>query len=124
MTIIILPTLIFFFFAKHAENLIKIMFQYSIGGKEMIFKRDPPIPLAMHMTEYEKKEWFKNYLLWINWTLLVVEDEPKDVIYEYDNKKCRITYHSIGYRNMQFCAVPFFERCKMHSSRKKLFEEK
>ena len=85
----------------------------------MIFKRDPPIPLAMHMTEYEKKEWFKNYLLWINWTLLVVEDEPKDVIYEYDNKKCRITYHSIGYRNMQFCAVPFFERCKMHSSRKK-----
>ena len=55
MTIIILPTLSFFF-AKHAENLIKIMFQYSIGGKEMIFKRDPPIPLAMHMTEYEKKK--------------------------------------------------------------------
>ena len=31
------------------------MFQYSIGGKEMIFKHAPPIPLAMHMTEYEKK---------------------------------------------------------------------
>jgi hypothetical protein len=37
-----------------------IMFQHSISGKEMIFKRHPPMPFANAlMTEYEKKSGSK-----------------------------------------------------------------
>jgi hypothetical protein len=47
---------------------------------------------------------------------LAVEDEPRDVI--YDNKKFVETHTTVLCIGWQFCAVPFFERCKMRSSRK------